>query len=599
MRTKVSLTRGRRSSTVYPAMASLALALSASSFPPSSYAWATASPGAIAWTSCPEDLLAPHPELRERISCAKLNAPLDHHVPSKGSITLDILRVAAANGAAREGSVFMNHGGPGGAGRSRTLNYAEVFRLAKEEDSVTRGQHYLDKHFDLVAVEPRGVGPSSAFFCRSEQLLPTYRDVTSYRDEANLARAENAQRAIAESCLAQPQVRYINTEQTALDMELVRSALGDEKLNYFGTSYGTTLGSWYGRLFPERIGRMVLDSNMNWTRSPGETWLSQPAARQRSFEQLLAPYVAARPDIYSLGKRSKAIIRSTHALSPGVLAASRGFIVVHNTRFIEESAAALLAAHVIDRFLRSDPNLTLDALCSQVKGHAFSRDSEIDELAREFADFYAEALLTEPAPAKPLLLTPGGATYAAVSCNDAPSLSQQPSTWRALGDKYAIKHPIGGSEPTMRPCMYWGVSNVEAPPLKRLARGEGIVMVQAEYDNQTPEKGAFRAWTKVPNASMIYAPGEAKHTMFVGTNQCVDKHVGDFFAFGIRPGRLESCHQDQPTGSLHNTPEGAMASGYRDRTRAAEMIERVQQENDRDDTMFPDSPLKGTTWGNQ
>jgi pimeloyl-ACP methyl ester carboxylesterase len=524
---------------------------------------------------------------------------LDHHVPSKGTITLDILRVAAANGATREGSIFMNHGGPGGAGRSRTLDYAEVFRLAKEEDSVTRGQHYLDKHFDLVAVEPRGVGPSSAFFCRSEQLLPTYRDVTSYRDEANLARAENAQRVIAEGCLAQPQVRYINTEQTALDMELVRSALGDEKLNYFGTSYGTTLGSWYGRLFPERLGRMVLDSNMNWTKSPGETWLSQPAARQRSFEQLLAPYVAARSDIYALGEGSKAIIRDTHALSPGVLAASRGFFVVHNTRFIEENAAALLAAHVIDRYLRSDPNLTLDALRGQIEEHTFSRDSEIDELSREFADFYAEALFTEPAPETPLLLSPFSATYAAVSCNDAPSLSQQPSVWRALGDKYAVKHPVGGSEPTMRPCMYWGVSNVAAPPLERLTRGEGIVMVQAEFDNQTPEEGAFRTWSKVPNASMIYAPGEAKHTVFVGTNRCVDKHVSDFFAFGIRPGRLETCHQDQSTGSMHNAPGGAMTSGYRDRTRAAEMIERVQRENDRDDTLFLDSPLKGPARRNQ
>ena len=108
--------------------------------------------------------------------------------------------------------------------------------------------------YDLVTFDPRGVGASEGLTCGGPDLLV---EATGdyFADQEAFGRALGAQ------CLAEDAALLDTMTSTdiARDLELVRAALGDERLTYLGFSWGTLLGGLYAELFPARVGRMVLD----------------------------------------------------------------------------------------------------------------------------------------------------------------------------------------------------------------------------------------------------------------------------------------------------------------------------------------------------
>ena len=91
-------------------------------------------------------------------------------------------------------------------------------------------------------------------------------------------------RKIADGCAKNPLAPFINTWQTAHDMDLIRSVMGERKLNYLRYSYGSWLGGKYAALFPKRTGKVVLDSNTEWTDDLADSWELQPKSIQRRWE---------------------------------------------------------------------------------------------------------------------------------------------------------------------------------------------------------------------------------------------------------------------------------------------------------------------------
>ncbi|WP_440311620.1 alpha/beta hydrolase [Leucobacter chromiireducens] len=183
----------------------------------------------------------------DTFECATVEAPLDWNTPrNHDTIELAVVRVPAT-GPTKLGALFGNPGGPGGSGIDYTWN-----------QTASPGFQELLAHYDVIGFDPRGTGRSDAVDC----------EPVSSIFEVQLA-------VCADDF---PLARTMGTSQVARDMDLLRALQGEDRMNYLGYSYGTILGATYSTLFPERVGRMVLDS------APDETW----AAPAGTFDQAVA-----------------------------------------------------------------------------------------------------------------------------------------------------------------------------------------------------------------------------------------------------------------------------------------------------------------------
>ncbi|WP_424211917.1 alpha/beta hydrolase [Streptomyces sp. BI20] len=206
-------------------------------------------------------------------SCATLEVPLDYAEPEGRTIPIALIRAEARKKAERLGSLVFNFGGPGGSGVT-TLPGA-----AKEYDT-------LRERWDLVSFDPRGVGRSSPVLCETDKQLDAYYalDATP-ATPAQEAVYLDAQRTYREACEKNSgqTLPHVGTLNAARDMDLLRQALGDAKLNYFGISYGTELGGVYAHLFPKNVGRAVFDAVVDPTKTAEASALGQAKGFQLAF----------------------------------------------------------------------------------------------------------------------------------------------------------------------------------------------------------------------------------------------------------------------------------------------------------------------------
>ena len=222
----------------------------------------------VAWAKC-EGV-----EMPEDLQCGKVTVPLDYTRPRGATLDLALARYRAT-GPSR-GSVLLNFGGPGGAG---------VTELA------AGGEDLMDlaKGYDVVSFDPRGVGRSSPVSCGDatvDSALVTDED-TDVTDDPT-AVLEQAREAAAGCAKHSGQVLpHIGTVNVSHDLDVIRQALGDKKLNYLGFSYGTRLGAVYAAQFPERVGRLVLDGVDTLTEPLSEQGLAGAAGQQRALEDFV------------------------------------------------------------------------------------------------------------------------------------------------------------------------------------------------------------------------------------------------------------------------------------------------------------------------
>ena len=221
----------------------------------------------IDWTPCasnPDD------------DCATLTVPVDYAEPAGETIDLALLRVPATG--ARVGSMVVNPGGPGAPGTSYAAAAGRVFR-----EPLLQG-------FDIVGFDPRGTGDSAPVDCLSDGELDEYLagDPTPDTSE-EVAGYRRSVLSFGARCVAGsgPVLGHVSTIEAARDMDVLRSALGEETLTYLGASYGTELGATYAELFPERVGRFVLDGAVDVSLDTQTTSLEQATG----FETALRAYV--------------------------------------------------------------------------------------------------------------------------------------------------------------------------------------------------------------------------------------------------------------------------------------------------------------------
>ena len=191
-----------------------------------------------------------------------------------------------------------NPGGPGGAG----LTLSAVLR-----DSTSRS---CSATSTCSASTRAGSARARALQCltTAEKLnalpvTPDYKERTKLTHEVEVAEAKLQ----ADACAATEFGQFVSSQQTVYDMEFLRALLKSRQLNFIGYSYGTWLGGWYADTYPSKVGRFVLDSNMDWTRTQWENVNFDPFSGQRRRDTQLFPWIARHADqIEGLGSTSGA-----------------------------------------------------------------------------------------------------------------------------------------------------------------------------------------------------------------------------------------------------------------------------------------------------
>jgi pimeloyl-ACP methyl ester carboxylesterase len=220
----------------------------------------------LAWSPC------------ESSECATLEVPLDYDDPGGRTIDLALLRVPANDPDHRVGSLVVNPGGPGQSG----TDFAAQADLAF-------GDPVLES-YDIVGFDPRGVGESAPVDCLGDheldELVAADPDPDSAPERREFVRLSQA---LVTGCAERSGdlASHVSTVEATRDMDVLRAALGDSTLDYFGASYGTELGATYAELFPERVGRFVLDGAIDPSLDFRELALGQATG----FETALRAYV--------------------------------------------------------------------------------------------------------------------------------------------------------------------------------------------------------------------------------------------------------------------------------------------------------------------
>lgn len=471
--------------------------------------------GALDFRACPaaEELPAP-------VRCATLRVPLDYARPDGPQISLTVSRVAATRrgGAARQGALVHNPGGPGASGM--------FFPLVADLPEWQR----IGAAYDLVGYAPRGVGRSAPLSCEDPAVRAKGPTQVPAEPSAAYKRQRVAEaRAYARGCArrAGAALAYYTTLDNVRDLHVLRAALGEEKLSFFGASYGTYLGAVYATLHPGHVRRMVLDSAVD--PDPRRIWyldnLDQSPAFERRWLDFRA-WAARHHATYRLGATPEAVRASYERVREAVARTPAGGAVGTG----ELQAAFLQAAYYDDVW----PERAA-ALSAFLAGDA----GPLAEQARSDPE---SAAARENARA----------VYTAVLCNDA-AWPAAWETWDRDNTELARRAPFEtwANAFLNLPCAYWPVHERQqpvevgarsAPVGARSAALPRTLVVAAERDGATPYPGALELQRRLgAQAALVTEEGAGTHGVVGGRNDCVDRHVERYLLTGDTSGWRVTC----------------------------------------------------------
>ncbi|MBZ4488035.1 alpha/beta hydrolase [Microbacterium sp. cx-55] len=436
--------------------------------------------------------------------CTTVRAPLDWNEPDAGDIELSVVRQRATDGEP-QGSLLTNPGGPGASGVD----------LIQGSIDFAVGEA-LQADYDIIGFDPRGVGRSTAVKCYDARDMDAYlfdipagtRGSAQWTDELTQRSAQFAAACDENSDGILP---FITTVQSARDMDLLRGVLGDEKLNYLGYSYGTFLGATYADLYPDRVGRLVLDGALD----PQASSLEVSTTQGVGFESALRSYMAdclGGSDCPFAGTVDDAMA------DLGTLLASVDRTPLANDDGRQLGADSLLTAIIAALYSQDSWPYLTTALSSALQGQAGP--------AFQLADFYYAR---------------SGGTYSdnsteaftAYNCMDYPAdnADHQAAAEALLAEK----------APTVAP--YWGTTDgcaswpAEATGTRTALTADGaapIVVVGTTGDPATPYEWSVALADQLSSGVLITRVGEG-HTGYNKGNACVDDAVEKYFTDGTVP----------------------------------------------------------------
>lgn len=481
----------------------------------------------------------------ERTQCAALRVPMDYADPAGAEIHIGVMRVRALASDTQPEPLFFNPGGPGGDGYLFGLVFAQALTEA-DGGNPAHPNHQVQRRFDLIGFDPRGVGVSTPLECRSDAWLEGVDNSVSGRTAENIAAQARNTQAIAAACAGNPLTRHIHTDATARDLDLMRQILGGDKLHFYGASYGTWLGLWYAGLFPGNVGKMVLDSTADFTASLQDIAVLQGPALARTFNDVLAPYAARHADVFQLGSDVETIRNWMHQLHPVVRgAAARN---IYDEMFSSGSAPAvfdyLLAGSRLSQAPFSDlwsqamAHADFSALQSLVSSEEFSEEAEKDQVLRAYAGNILQEIDSKR-QVRRIGQTEVDPVYTAVVCNDSWARNASLPWWIGQETAMLLDFPIAGTS-DLRSCAGWPSPAPIAKPSMAAMQGLDMLLLQSEFDGATPAEGALNTFARLPAAHMVMVKGGMDHGVALA-NECGSGHFVSYLLGLSPPDRTTEC----------------------------------------------------------
>lgn len=431
------------------------------------------------------------------LECATVVVPLDYRDVGAGRLSLSISRKKATG--ARRGVLVLNPGGPGGSG-VRMPAFLATTALAGS--------------YDLIGFDPRGVGGSTPLTCA---VVPEIATPDSRPPDSEFPKWAAEARAAEDSCerSAGGVRRYVNTANSARDVDVIRAVLGEQRINYLGYSYGTYLGAVYGSLFPRHLDRTVLDSSVH----PERLWHGQlkgQAIATRRNVDLWAEWAAGENRVPRLGANAAEVLATVEKVSARLAVEPVGG---HDRT--EFDAAVGVGARF--RPLWADLADVVDELAAGADPWAAAeRGARMAASAREE-------------------LRSG--VYDTVTCEaDWPrDLESYYEEMRAFRDRYPYGLGVVRAAPTA--CTFRTFTPSEPMvPLARDGYPVGVV-VQAEGDTRTLYEGG-PAMAAALGDNLLTVLDEGKHGIYGSGNACVDAAVDRYLIDGVLPGNSSTCPGD-------------------------------------------------------
>ena len=476
-------------------------------------------PPPVAWGPCSDTSLT-----ADHAQCGYVSVPLDYSHPAGVHIKLAVSRILHASAASGyQGIIVTNPGGPGGSGLA--LNPPLIQALNKE------GYTAAAADYDWIGFDPRGVGSSvPAISCNPDYFnpdRPNYVPLTKKLLDVWLTRSKSyAQDCESHGALQDELLRNMTTRDVAMDLDSIRTALGQTQITYYGFSYGTEIGQIYSTLYPTHVRRLIMDSNVNPLKGGYQDF---NLAQDRPFDHnadiwftWLAKYHAA----YHLGSTEAAV---------------RHLFYATEQRLSKHPAAGQIG-----------PDEWADI---------FTQPAYYQETWVQFGQLFSDWVNKhDTAAAKGLVSayksvdTPGNdngfAVYAAVGCTDS-NWPRQWSRWDHDVSAIYQKAPFEAWSNAWfnAPCIYW-----PAPSNARVqVNGSGVssaLLIDETLDAATPFAGSLAVRQLFPTSVLVAEPGGTSHADSLFGDACVDGTIAAYLETGALPPRHAGAKWDKTCAPL-------------------------------------------------
>jgi pimeloyl-ACP methyl ester carboxylesterase len=452
--------------------------------------------GTVAWSMCTgltgADGKPATPD--PAVECGKVAVPLDYAKPSGDTIDVALIRVKATG--ERLGSLVFNFGGPGASGVD-TLAVAH------------RAFASLGTRYDLVSFDPRGVERSAGVTCGGE--VDKLLESTVTADGDRLAK-EFAAACEKDSGKVLPHVGTVNAAQ---DLDRIRAAVGDEKLNYFGLSYGTHLGAVYATTFPKNVGRFVLDSAYDPTVTFEERAVIQATGFAHAFDAFAESCLAQGCD---LGKSGEEVERNVEKLLDGL----KDKPLKVGDRELTFGLAQLSV--ITPLYAKATWPMLEQGAAAAIKGDGAMLLSLADSYTGRKPDGTYSTMMS---------------SLQAITCVDSAERPTEAETAEA-NEKVRKVFPMLAGDSSGAVCAHWPAEGTDDAKKIDATGSAPIMVIGGKGDPATPYRWAVSLNDKLKTGVLVTYEGEG-HGAYLSGSSCVMRTVDTYVLNGTPPAAGTSC----------------------------------------------------------
>ncbi|WP_243719189.1 alpha/beta hydrolase [Actinomadura sp. KC06] len=444
--------------------------------------------------------------------CATVQVPLDYTKPSGGKVDIAVIRLPAEDESDRVGSLLTNPGGPGGSGTDFVRQAARTF-----------GNDVRSK-FDIVGFDPRGVAKSAPVRCNTGAQLDDFFATDSSPDDQKETDALVAKgKQFAQNCKtkATTQLPHVGTVNAARDMDVLRAALGDQKLTYFGASYGTYLGAVYAEQFPKNVRALVLDGAVDPKQSSTDMLIEQA----KGFETALRAFAGdcVKAGSCRFGNSVDAVVATVSSFL-----AKTDKTPLKNTRDSRKVTESLATMGILRAlYVKEYWPLLRQALTQAIQN---ADGTMLLTLADEMVERKPDGTYSTQTDAN-----------MAINCVDKPNPPDVKTYGKSVTEAQKTAPRFGAFVVWGGlPCVYWPVQN-EQQPKPITAKGTApIVVIGTIRDPATPYKWSQSLADQLSSGVLLTFDGDG-HTAYLQGDDCITDAADKYLLTGEPPKDGTTC----------------------------------------------------------